>query len=182
MKRPATISLEQVLDEPVAFAFDLDVPASGLDREPLLALSPIRFEGEVTRIEGGFSVEGRLAYDGSLECSRCLAAYPFAQAERFTLVLYQRAAPEGGERELDKTDLDAYFYDHPEVPVVPIVEERIQLAVPMKPLCSPECRGLCPRCGADRNRAECGCVTEGRDPRWEALRVLAESHEGKAPR
>ncbi|HMF07918.1 MAG TPA: DUF177 domain-containing protein [Thermoanaerobaculia bacterium] len=180
MERPEVIPLEQVLDEPAPFVFDLDVPASGLGREPLLEVSPVHFEGEVARIERGYSLQGRLAYGGKLECSRCLAAYPFQQQDRFTLVLYKRATPEQDERQLDRTDLDAYFYDQPEVPVRPIVEERIQLAVPMKPLCSEECLGLCPRCGADRNRAACGCVTETADPRWEALKPLAGSRQDKA--
>jgi DUF177 domain-containing protein len=182
MKRPAAISLEQVLDEPVPFSFDLDVAASDLDREPLLEVSPVHFEGEVARIEGGYSLQGRLAYGGRLECSRCLVDYPFQQEERFTLVLYKRPAPDGEERELDQADLDAYFYDQPELSVLPIVEERIQLAVPMKPLCSPDCRGLCPRCGADLNRGACGCATETADPRWEALKALAESRQDKASR
>jgi len=182
MKHPAVISLEQVLDEPVRFAFDLDVPASSLGREPLLELSPAHLEGEVARIEGGHSLQGNLSYGGRLECSRCLAAYPFQQQERFTLLLFKRSAAPDGERELDRTDLDASFYDQPDISVVPIVEERIQLAVPMKPLCGPECRGLCPQCGADRNRGACGCATEETDPRWEALRALAGSRQDKASR
>jgi len=79
---------------------------------------------------------------------------------------------------LEKSDLDAYFYEEPSVPVLPIVEERIQLAVPMKPLCSAECRGLCPQCGAELNSGPCGCESETTDPRWEALKVLRGSPEG----
>jgi uncharacterized protein len=37
-------------------------------------------------------------------------------------------------------------------------------------LCKPDCKGLCPRCGANRNRQPCTCV--GDDPRWEALANL----------
>ena len=176
------LSLEKVLDEPVAFAFEIPFFARELEREPLLEISPVRFEGEVGRIEGGFSLEGRLAYEGRLECSRCLASYPFDENQRFSLVLYPRPALAPLERELEKADLDAYFYDEPAVAVAPIVEERIQLAVPMKPLCRPECRGLCPQCGADRNREACNCVTDAVDPRWEALRALAGSGGRKSPR
>jgi len=58
------------------------------------------------------------------------------------------------------------------VSVAPIVEERIQIALPMKPLCREDCRGLCPQCGADRNVSPCSCVVEFIDPRWRALQVL----------
>ncbi|HEY6146875.1 MAG TPA: DUF177 domain-containing protein, partial [Thermoanaerobaculia bacterium] len=79
---------------------------------------------------------------------------------------------EPAERELDKDDLDVYFYDEPEVSVAPIVEERIQMAVPMKPLCREDCLGLCPTCGKDLNQGPCNCRDEAIDPRWEALSKL----------
>jgi uncharacterized protein len=172
MKRPDILPLESVLDEPVAFDFELAPPVSSLDREPLIEISPVRFAGEVSRIEAGFSLEGQISYRGRLECSRCLAAYPFEEDEHFSLLLYKRAPAKSGEVALEKSDLDAYFYEEPSISVTPIVEERIQLAVPMKPLCSPECRGLCVRCGADLNSGPCGCPTEIMDPRWEALKAL----------
>jgi len=172
MKAPGTISLDAVLDEPVAFAFELPFSAEALDREPLLEVSPVLLTGQVERIEKGFSLDARMDYSGKLECSRCLSPYPFRNSEDFSLVLRKRPAPGGEEVALRSEDLDEYFYDDPALSVVPIVEERIQIAVPMKPLCREDCRGLCPRCGADRNLTACGCVVETLDPRWEALRVL----------
>src|SRR5262249_54093933 len=79
MKHPESLSLESVLDEPLRFAGELEVPVSAIDREPLLTLSPLKLEGEVRRIEGGYALDARLVYDGELECSRCLAAYPFRE-------------------------------------------------------------------------------------------------------
>src|SRR5262249_54638546 len=126
MKSEPTLSLEGILDEPQAFGFDLSFPLPGLDREPLLDLSPVRFEGEVARIEGGYSLDGTLAYTGHLECSRCLASYPFEEDQDFSLVLYKRRPPTQGEEvPLTDEDLDVWFYDDPVVPVAPIVEERI---------------------------------------------------------
>jgi uncharacterized protein len=177
MNRPDAISLENIQEEPVGFEFELALPAASLDREPLVELSPVRFTGEVSRIEGGFRLDGEISYRGRLECSRCLVAYPFDEEEHFSLTLYQRSPAAPGEIALGKSDLDAYFYEEPTVAVVPIVEERIQLAVPMKPLCSPECRGLCPQCGAELNSGPCGCESETTDPRWEALKVLRGSPE-----
>jgi uncharacterized protein len=43
---------------------------------------------------------------------------------------------------------------------------------PMKPLCRPDCRGLCPTCGANRNQQPCECKEASADPRWSALRQL----------
>ncbi len=172
MRDPNTLSLEGTLDAPVPFEFDLSFSAAALDREPLVQISPVRFAGEVTRIEGGYALEGQLAYRGMLECSRCLEPYPFEADEEFSLVFYKRAAGQPEEVSLAKEELDVYFYDEPAVPVSPIVEERIQMAVPMKPLCREDCRGLCVHCGRDLNAGDCGCTARPIDPRWEALREL----------
>ena len=139
-----------------------------------LAISPVEISGEVLRIEGGYALSARLVYEGELECSRCLAAYPFREDETFSLVLYPRRPAAQGEVELGKDDLDAMSYDDPVVPLAPIAEERVQMALPMKPLCRPDCKGLCVTCGKDLNQGPCGCAHEAADPRWEALRALKE--------
>lgn len=174
MTNTASLSLETIVDEPLRFAFEVPFTLEALDREPLVSITPARIEGEVARAEGGYALSARAAWGGELECSRCLAPYPFAHDEEFLLLLRRRVPIAGEEVSLDREDLDTYFYDDPVVPVAPIMEERIQMAVPMKPLCGDDCRGLCPRCGTDRNLSECNCVTEFADPRWNALKVLKE--------
>jgi uncharacterized protein len=174
MKHPDSLSLESVSDEPLGFACELSIPVSAIDREPLVGLSPLRLSGEVRRIEGGYALDAQLVYEGQLECSRCLAAYPFREDEAFTLVLYPRAEQPAADVELGKGDFDTVYYSEPLVPLSPIAEERVQMALPMKPLCKPDCRGLCVTCGNDLNQRECACARETIDPRWEALKALKE--------
>ena len=169
-----TVSLESVPAQPLRVEAELPVPAAKIDREPLLALSPLKLEGEVSRIEGGYALAARLSYDGQLECSRCLAPYAFREDDEFTLVLYPRVGSLEADVELAKGDLDTQYYDEPVIALSPIVEERVQMALPMKPLCRPDCRSLCPTCGNDLNLGPCACVRDAVDPRWEALRGLRE--------
>ena len=166
--------LETIVEEPLSFEYEVPFAREELDREPLVAVRPARIAGEVTPVEGGHALTASLAWDGRLECSRCLADYDFSYQEDFTLVLYPRKAISEADLELDRGDLDAYFYDDPNVPVAPIVEERIQMAIPMKPLCREDCLGLCVQCGADRNINRCDCVVEFIDPRWRALELLKQ--------
>jgi uncharacterized protein len=176
--KPQTVSLESVLDEPLRVEAELPVAVAAIDREPLVSLSPLRLAGELSRIEGGYALTARLAYDGQLECSRCLAPYAFREDEEFTLLLYPRPGQPGGAKdvELDRADLDTQYYDphQPALELSPIAEERVQMALPMKPLCRADCRGLCPTCGKDLNLGPCACVRDAVDPRWEALRDLRE--------
>ena len=174
MTRPDSLTLDSILDEPVRFGGELVIPVSAIDREPLLSLSPLAISGEVRRIEGGYAMDAELVYSGELECSRCLAAYPFREDEVFSLVLYPRTSAPAAEVELTRDDLDVVYYSDPVVPLAPIAEERVQMALPMKPLCKPDCRGLCPTCGKDRNVGACACAPETIDPRWEALKALKE--------
>ncbi|HSS44380.1 MAG TPA: DUF177 domain-containing protein [Thermoanaerobaculia bacterium] len=172
MKQPNTLSLEGVRDEPIPFAFELSYSLAALDREPLLEISPVRLEGKVVRVEGGYCLEAQLSYQGRLECSRCLAAYPFETEEQFSMLLFKRTPVSSEEVALEKQDLDAYFYEQPAIAVAPIAEERIQMAIPMKPLCREDCGGLCPHCGQDLNLSACGCGAQLIDPRWDALAQL----------
>ena len=172
MKHPLHISLETVLDEPVPFDVEMSFGLRELDREPLLELSPVRMRGEIARIERGFSLQSELEYSGRLECSRCLTSYTFTAGERFSLLLYKRPPALEAEIELESNDLDVSFFNEPELSLEPIAEERIQMAVPMKPLCQEDCLGLCPGCGAELNTESCRCAAPAIDPRWEALRVL----------
>jgi len=173
MSNPGPVlPLEAVVEEPLSFEFEVPFTREELDREPLLSVSPAQIAGEVSRVEGGHALTARLAWDGVLECSRCLAPYDFSPREDFSLVLYPRQAIPESELSLDAKDLDASFYDDPNVPVAPIVEERIQMAIPMKPLCREDCKGLCPECGADLNAGACSCAETRVDPRWGSLAAL----------
>jgi uncharacterized protein len=174
MKHLDAIPLVSVLDEPMRFAFELPVAVSTIDREPLVSLSPLDLSGQVSRIDGGYALDARLAYGGELECSRCLAPYPFQEDESFSLVLYPRQRQPAADVELDRGDLDVLYYDEPVVALSPIAEERVQMAFPMKPLCREDCKGLCVVCGKDLNQGPCACAPEIFDPRWEALKALKE--------
>ena len=178
MKPTEHINLDSVLAEPVEFEFDLPFSVASLDREPLVAISPVRLGGRISRIEGGFALDGEVAFTARLECSRCLADYPFEFDEPFSLLLYPRKETGVEEREIERRELDVSYYDSEVLSLHPVAEERIQLALPMKPLCREECAGLCPTCGQDRNARPCDCRSEAVDPRWNALRELQKIEKG----
>ena len=118
-----------------------------------------------------------LFFDGEVQgrargiCGRCLESYPLDVAQEFSLVLTP-ATRLSGEIELAPGDLTQSFYEGTEIDLTPLVYEQIMLALPTRPLCGEECRGLCPQCGSNRNTGHCACVVETGDPRWSALRNL----------
>jgi uncharacterized protein len=56
-----------------------------------------------------------------------------------------------------------------------VIRQGLWLAIPMEILCRPDCAGLCPRCGGNRNLGECNCDQAAIDPRWGALQALLAS-------
>jgi uncharacterized protein len=77
-----------------------------------------------------------------------------------------------GEGDDEREDLEYSVYDGEEIDLTPFIREQMLLALPTRPLCSDDCRGLCPRCGANRNERDCGCREDMFDPRLSVLRSL----------
>jgi len=74
--------------------------------------------------------------------------------------------------EANPRDGESYRLGHDRVDLEPLAREALTLALPLAPLCSEGCRGLCPACGADLNEGDCGCPPADADPRWAALDAL----------
>ena len=85
-----------------------------------------------------------------------------------------RAKHEESEVELEKDELGVLLVDGEHLDTEPLIAEQVLLELPMKPLCASECRGLCPRCGADRNLVPDCCEEPAGDERWEALGALRD--------
>lgn len=108
---------------------------------------------------GTLRVTGSVQADTSLECSRCLKRFPFRiQESRLDVELMPGTARAGaGEHELDRAELDVEFYQGEDIEPLDLIKEQLLLGVPMVPVHSEECKGLCTVCGADLNEKECGC-------------------------
>ena len=81
-----------------------------------------------------------------------------------------RETGEGADVEVVKEDLEFSYYEGDCIHLDDFIHEQIVLAQPMKHLCSENCKGLCPRCGANLNDGPCDCKGEYVDPRWKALK------------
>jgi uncharacterized metal-binding protein YceD (DUF177 family) len=92
-----------------------------------------------------------------------------------------RTSAKAIEHELLEDDLSVLVLGEEVLDTRTILLEQLQLNIPMKPLCRPDCRGLCPNCGADRNRpGACSCAAPAGDPRWAALASIQRRLAGSA--
>ena len=98
-------------------------------------------------------------------CSLCLEEY--AQPIDLTIDEETQAAGALKEVEGERLRIDDDVLDLTEA-----VRQYLEIAAPMKPVCRPGCKGICPGCGTNLNNAECDCDTIPRDPRWGALLTM----------
>lgn len=114
-------------------------------------------------------------FEGSIaaSCSRCLKDFSFQMDRQFEFVLMPDPVPSArGAEELSRADLGLSFYSTEEIDLSALIKEQVMLALPTRPLCSEDCRGLCGSCGADLNREACACSATLGDPRMAVFRTL----------
>ena len=130
---------------------------------------------------GGLDVRLRATYAGTgevivrgdargtvrQECRRCLDGVESPFHSELTTVFDSDVS--GDE---DDGGVYAFEPEGSELDVSEAVREETLLAVNPYVMCNPECKGICPTCGANLNEASCDCAEEEIDPRWLALRDL----------
>lgn len=134
---------------------------------------PVHLAFEMFKDKQQFRLVGRVRTTLELGCSRCLEEFPVPVDAPFDLRYHPREQNTGeGEREIEEDDLSTAFYENDAIDLGQLMREQFYLALPMKPLCSDDCRGLCPQCGTNLNRGRCDCRPGWEDPRFATLRAL----------
>ena len=124
--------------------------------------------------EAKVGMQGCLKANLSLTCDRCLAAYD-ANVDAEMQMLFETASGDSWqvkELECNFQDLDCITLDEPIIDLDDILRQQLYLSLPLKKLCSEQCKGICSRCGVNLNLAECRCTNEGQDLPFAVLAQL----------
>lgn len=147
------------------FEFDLPVEEIGLDS----------FEGNV-KVVGSISKVGTQLFLTSqatatlaTACDRCLGEARLAISVPINIYYQTNFADPDYEGDDEGVEVRSLHPDEDVIILDDEVRQSILIGVPLKVLCSEDCRGLCPTCGADLNKGECHCPKEEIDPRWAKL-------------
>ena len=129
-------------------------------RGPREIVADIRLRG---RFEGKFQVP----------CARCVEPVEIPLAAEFDLIFRPAGADsEATERSITAPETEIGYYLKDSLLLEDVLREQVLLSLPVRTLCKPDCKGLCPRCGENRNSLMCNCEQGPSDPRWEALAGL----------
>jgi uncharacterized protein len=149
-------------------------PPSAFDRtEEFTVAAPVSLNADVHKDKESYRLVGRAQTTLELTCSRCIEPFRVPIDIGFDLrYLPHRENAGEGEREIEEDDLNTAYYRDETIDLGELLREQFYLALPMKPLCTEACRGLCPHCGTNLNRGACDCRRDWVDPRLEALKAF----------
>ena len=164
------VNLEQGRGE---FAHVYQPAELGAFDERVSVIGPTTVNGRVRVAGAEVFVNGRIETRAQVECDRCLQQVETPVQTDFELEYITGTEYASSQAaELTENDMSVAVFDGEAIDVDEIVKEQILLAVPTRMLCRPDCKGICPDCGIDKNTARCACGTDEVDPRWAALKNL----------
>jgi uncharacterized protein len=118
-------------------------------------------------------LRGRFAGNFEVPCARCIEPVEIPLAEEFDLIFRPVGADtEGPERSITASETEIGYYQEDSLSLEDVLREQVLLSLPARTLCKPDCKGLCPSCGANRNSRPCSCDEGKLDARWGALAGL----------
>ena len=118
-------------------------------------------------------LRGRFAGRFQVPCARCVEPVEIPLESDFDLIFRPVVADsEPTERSITAPETEIGYYQKDSLLLEDVLREQVLLSLPVRTLCKPDCKGLCPRCGQNRNSQECTCDVGPSDPRWEALAGL----------
>lgn len=140
-------------------------------------VTPVALNGRIHRVRRGFEFRGQLRTTAKLACSRCNEPVRLKLALSFDLMYREESTDPATSTVFVAVDEPLIsFLDGGRIDLGLLVEEQVMLALPLKPLCGPECRGLCAQCGVRKDGEPCGCEPL-LDPRLLVLRELKQRLE-----
>ncbi len=161
------LNLTTLAHAPIGRRQTVDIDVGDLEVGEL-HLAYLKGELQFTRVSEGILVEGSLHAEVEVTCTRCLET--FFEPIQISLedVIHLPGVSLTAEHPVRLADGGW-------VDLTPLIRQYAWLELPINPICSSDCKGLCPECGGNLKRGECVCeASESIDPRWEALRPLLE--------
>ena len=162
--------------------FSREYPAEAFDgrASQFRVTEPVSLRFTVHKDKNRYRLVGTLSTNLELTCSRCVEPFQLPIDSRFDVRYLPQSANTGEEREIEEDDLSDAFYRDDQIDLGQLIDEQFYLALPMKPLCGDDCKGLCPNCGVNLNLETCDCEVRWEDPRLAGLKALMNRDKNNA--
>lgn len=173
MVMPLKVVFEEIPPEGLSLRID---DQSWFPHDELVCVEPVWARVFLERREKRVFFEGELRATARLDCDRCLEPFVYRLEETFhiDIELHEPAVEEETVLDYDAGDMDVVYVEEPVIDVFQLLRQQVFLLLPFKNLCSEDCPGLCPNCGALLKRGACGCSQEAEASSESPLAVLSE--------
>ncbi len=153
---------------------EIEVEAENLDYDTVTLKDLARVRLTIQKIGEEYFCQGQVTAPVEQECARCLNLFDDVLKNDVSFII--KFGVEKSNLVADDEEENVICLKSGEhlVDLGDLVREALILALTIKPLCDPECKGLCPQCGANLNEEQCNCKVEEIDERWEGLKGLIE--------
>src|SRR5579862_2972343 len=118
---------------------------------------PVKIDLRLDKSHRQISATANIATSAAFSCDRCTEGFTRPVASKYAMVFVSDETDAGG---LPEDQVALIDMNSPELDLTDDMRQSIELAVPLKLLCRDDCKGLCPRCGTNRNTGSCDCTTE----------------------
>ncbi|HLR34217.1 MAG TPA: DUF177 domain-containing protein [Tissierellales bacterium] len=166
------INLSDLLDEvTISLDFDrkLDLDTLKVNGRDIYFTTPIKVNGSIYKASKDIVIDGQILYNYKENCARCLKEFKKSVRTKLSGKLVN-------ENRIDEEDVEAddvvIEYNNRHINLERAVINEVILALPMKSLCSSDCKGICQKCGKNLNEGKCDCEIDDIDPRLAKLKEL----------
>jgi uncharacterized protein len=165
---PLRLDVSYLLKEAPGTRKEFDFDFTQLSLPDDLLLVDIHGQIIISVTEDGVMADGKIKALTQVDCNRCLEDYWQPVNIRFTEMFTYHPIENSPNNLEQKLPSDGY------IDLTPIIRDYTVLDIPIGQACKPDCKGLCPTCGADLNNEDCGHRQERIDPRLEGLKALLD--------
>ncbi|GAB4115910.1 MAG: DUF177 domain-containing protein [Roseiflexaceae bacterium] len=166
-------NVAQLLREPIGATRSYTFDEDRITLDETLTLRSIVGKVRFTRTASGVLADLKAKGQVEMECTRCLKPAQQTVEISFYDEFHSRIEVHTGMALPLPNEEDPFYIDELHMlDVGEAIREYALMELPMRPLCKPDCKGLCPQCGVDRNVEQCQCEDGVIDERLAALRAL----------
>ena len=134
-------------------------------------VAPLQVDVTAELLEAEIRIRGHLATRLQSNCDRCLQSVEIPVNSDFDLFFRSmQSLPGEVEMEVPTAELAVGFFSGDGIELADVATEQVLLSMPMKVVCGPECQGLCPACGVNRNLTRCDCAPPQKDSPFASLK------------
>ena len=166
-KHPFRLNVGFIVAEHIGYSREFPVEFADVHLPPDLVLDEVYGNITITRTAQGLLAQVKLRAKITTECMRCLEPFELQLSTNFIeLYAFNKSSV---------TDSGLILPETGQIDFSPLVREYLVLAIPIKPLCKLDCKGLCPVCGENQNERICNHEDDSIDPRLSILRSLLDA-------